>query len=190
MINYVVAVGAIQQRTSEEIRRINMNFLKVFALSLILAGAVFLPAARADDRNEKTKIVFTQPVGIPGAVLPAGTYWFILEPYADNRDVVQIFNGDWSTLCATLITVPTDHAQPPDKTEIEFAVRPGQEAEALVTWYYPGRATGHEFLYPKREERELASDVKRDVFAQPINRASNAAGPHALVVVSETAQTT
>jgi hypothetical protein len=162
-----------------------VSFWKAFPLSLILAGAVFLPAARADEQNEKSKIVFSQPVGIPGAVLPAGTYWFILAPNIVNQDVVQIFNKDWSMLCATLITVPTVLPQPPNETEIELAVRPGQEPEALLKWYYPGRETGHEFLYPKREERELASDVKRDVFAQPMNRASNAA--HALVVRSEIA---
>src|SRR5271167_3646953 len=151
-----------------------MNFWKAFALSLILAGAVFLPAARADEANQKTKLVFSQPVGIPGAVLPAGTYWFILEPFTASRDIVQIFNEDWSTLCATLIAVPTERGQPPDETEIEFAVRPGQGPEALVKWYYPGSATGHEFLYPKREQRELASDAKRDVLAQLLNRVSKA----------------
>ena len=156
-----------------------MSFWKAFALSLILAGAVFLPAARADERDRMTKLVFDQPVEIPGAVLPAGTYWFILDPYIQNRDVVQIFNEDWSTLCATLITVPTDRGQPAAETEIELAVRPGQEPEVLMKWYYPGRATGQEFVYPKREERELAGDVKRDVLAQPVNRASNEAGPHA-----------
>jgi hypothetical protein len=167
-----------------------MSFWKAFALSLILASAVFLPAARADERNQKTKITFSQPVGIPGAVLPAGTYWFILEPNLYNQDVVQIFNKDRSMLCATLITVPTVLPQPLNETEIELAERPGQEPEALVKWYYPGRETGHEFLYPKREERELASDAKRDVLAQPLNRVSNAAGPHALVVRSEIAQRT
>jgi hypothetical protein len=156
-----------------------MNFWKPFALSLILAGAVFLPAARAGEANQKTKLVFSQPVGVPGAVLPAGTYWFILEPYTASRDIVQIFNEDQSTLCATLITVPTVLPQPPNETEIELAERPGQEPETLVKWYYPGRETGHEFLYPKREERELASDAKRDVLAQPLNQVSNAAGPHA-----------
>ena len=156
-----------------------MNLWKAFALSLILAGAVFLPAARAGEANQETKLVFSQPVGIPGAVLPAGTYWFILEPFTASRDIVQIFNEDRSTVCATLITVPTERGQPPDETEIELAERPGQEPEALVKWYYPGREMGHEFLYPKREERELASDAKRDVLAQPLNRVSNAAEPHA-----------
>jgi hypothetical protein len=171
-------------------RRITMNFWKVFALSLILAGVVFLPAARASERDWMTKLVFNQPVGIPGAVLPAGTYWFVLDPHIQNGDIVQIFSEDWSTLCATLITVPTHRGQPSVETEVEFGVRPGEEPEALMKWYYPGRATGQEFLYPKREERELAGDVKRDVFAQPTNRASNAAGPNALVVQSEIAERT
>jgi hypothetical protein len=26
-----------------------------------------------------------------------------------------------------------------------------------VTWFYPGETTGHEFLYPRQVEKELAS---------------------------------
>ncbi len=152
---------------------------RAFALSLILTSAVFLPAARADEEDQMTRLVFNEPVGIPGAVLPAGAYWFVVARDTTGGDVVQIFSDDWSRVWATLITTPTYRQVPADETEIEFAVRPRQKAEALVEWYCPGCPAGHEFLYPKREERELARDAKRDVVAQPVNEASNAAGPHA-----------
>jgi hypothetical protein len=35
---------------------------------------------------------FSQPVEVPGAVLPAATYWFKLLDSPDTRNVVQIFN--------------------------------------------------------------------------------------------------
>jgi hypothetical protein len=65
-----------------------------------------------------TKFTFTQAVEIPGRVLSAGTYWFVLQ-------------------------------------------------KALLKWYYPGRLTGHEFVYSARHEREFARDVKQDVLVEP-----------------------
>jgi hypothetical protein len=51
------------------------NFVTILFL---LAFLVVLPAARADQSNQDTKVTFSQPVQIPGRVLPAGTYWFEL----------------------------------------------------------------------------------------------------------------
>ena len=48
------------------------------AILFLLAVLVALPAARADQSNQATKVTFSQPVQIPGRVLPAGTYWFEL----------------------------------------------------------------------------------------------------------------
>jgi hypothetical protein len=136
-------------------------------LSLVLAGTFFLPAARADEWDQMTKLSFNQAVEVPGAVLPAGTYWFVLESSSDNRNIVQIFSEDWHTLYATLFTVPTYRQQVADQTEIKFAERPHNRPEAILKWYYPGLITGHEFLYQKKEERELVRDAKLDVVAQP-----------------------
>jgi hypothetical protein len=168
-----LSVEAIEKVLKQ--RRRTMNVGKVFAalFCFILAIAVFLPPAGADEWNQMTKLSFTEPIEIPGAVLPAGTYWFVLLDDAADRDIVQIFNEDWTQLYATVITIPTYRHEPTDKTEIKFAERPHQDPEALLKWYYPGFLTGHEFLYPKKEEAELARDVKLDVLAQPLNVASN-----------------
>jgi hypothetical protein len=152
-----------------------MNISKAFAalFPFILAVGVFLPAARAGEWNQMTKLSFTEPIEIPGAVLPAGTYWFVLLDDAADRNIVQIYNEDWSQLYATVITIPTYRQEATDKSEVKFAERPHQDPEALLKWYYPGFVTGHEFLYPKKEEAELAHDVKLDVLAQPVNVISN-----------------
>jgi hypothetical protein len=131
----------------------------------ILAFSAFLPMARADEGNQMTKLSFNQPVEIPGRVLPAGTYWFTLADSPSNRNVVKIFSNDWSKDYATLLTVPEYRAEPTDHTEIQFAERPHDKPEALLTWYYPGMLTGHEFLYSRRQENAFARDVKEDVMA-------------------------
>jgi hypothetical protein len=146
-----------------------VNLLKASAIfcGLVLAGAVLLPAARADEWNEKTMMSFNQPVEIPGLALPAGTYWFVLS---DNRDrnVVQIYSEDWSKLEASMLTVPVYRQQSTSRTEIEFAERPHQTPEALVKWYYPGRLIGHEFLYPHNLEKRLNHESKLDVLVPPL----------------------
>lgn len=98
-------------------------------------------------------------------VLPAGTYWFILASGPDNQNVVDVYSQDWSKLYASLITVPTTRAKSTGRTEVTFAERPSKQPEALLKWYYPGRLTGHEFLYRARREREFAHDVHQDEIA-------------------------
>jgi hypothetical protein len=154
-----------------------MNVCKVFAaiFCLVLAVAVLVPAARADEWDQMTRLSFTEPIEIPGGVLPAGTYRFVLLDDPAERDIVQIFSDDWSQLYATLITIPTYREEATDHTEIKFAERPHQAPQALLKWYYPGLLAGHEFLYSNKEERELARDTKLDVLAHPMNMAGNTA---------------
>lgn len=146
---------------------------------IILAGVVFLPAARADDWNQMTKMEFTQPVEIPGVVLPAGTYWFVLVNNQSDRDIVQIFSSDWSKLYAIVFTVPTERRQATNRTGVEFAERPHSQPEALLKWYYPGLLTGHEFLYQQKEEKELTRDTKQELVVRPMTVSANAIAPGA-----------
>ena len=142
-----------------------MKSFKVLAIIFccVLSCAAFLPAARADQWDQMTKITFTQSIEIPGQVLPAGTYWFILLPSNANRNVVQVFSEDWSHLYATLETIPVDRQQTKDETEIKFAERPYEQPEALLEWYYPGFQAGHEFLWSSKQQKQLARDNQRDV---------------------------
>jgi|SRR5580698_4318553 hypothetical protein len=64
----------------------------------ILACAVFLPAAQAGERDQLTKLKFSEPVEIPSHILPAGSYWFVLQDNQSDRNIVQIFTADWKKL--------------------------------------------------------------------------------------------
>jgi hypothetical protein len=154
-----------------------MNTKKLFfaLFTLVLMFAVMLPVARADVWDQATKLTFSQPVEIPGQILPAGSYWFILQNDPGDRDVVQIFNADRNRLYATLITVPSSRMDPTDNTVLSFAERPSGQPEAIMTWFYPGELTGHAFQYSGQEERELAGDSKQVVTATPPGRASDQA---------------
>jgi hypothetical protein len=129
---------------------------------IALMGAVFMPAAKADDWNNKTVMTFSGPVEIPGvhltgwATLPAGTYVFKLLDSKSDRHIVQIFSQDEKTVYATILAIPNYRLKATDKTVITFSERPAGEPEALRAWFYPGKNWGDEFVYPKSRAVELA----------------------------------
>ena len=148
-----------------------MNKQKAFiTLGLLLAFTIILPVARADEFNQASKITFNHPVQIPGRVLPAGTYWFVLADDFANRNIVQIFNSDRSTLDATVFTNSTESLTTTDNTVITFAERGPMQPEAILSWSYPGRTSGHQFVYSNKEAQELAQVKHRTIVAKAQNK--------------------
>jgi hypothetical protein len=143
-----------------------MNTRKAFiTLGLVVASLVILPVAHADEWDQASQLTFSQSVQIPGRVLPAGTYWFVLADTVGNRNIIHIFNSDRSTLYATVQTITAERQQPTDSTTITFAERELMPTNAIVTWFYPGRNSGHEFVYSRSEGQELAQARHQTVMA-------------------------
>jgi Protein of unknown function (DUF2911) len=125
-------------------------------LGLLIAFGVFYElAAHADETNESTKITFSAPIQIPGQVLPAGTYIFQQADPDDGLNLVQIFNADRSAVYATLQTISAERTEATGDTAITLA-QPENEQPVFVRWFSPGRLTGHQFVYPKQQEQEIA----------------------------------
>jgi Protein of unknown function (DUF2911) len=139
-----------------------MNFSKLTMIAgfIIAFALIFELAAHADEDNQSTKLTFSQPVQVPGRMLPAGTYEFVLANSPSDRDIVQIFNADGTELFATIQTIPTERARETTGTSITLAQGQDGQPAALVTWFYPGTDTGHEFVYSKQVETKLAQDTK------------------------------
>ena len=142
-----------------------MKIKKVlFTLGLIISSITILPSARAGEQDQATKMTFNQAVQIPGRILPAGTYWFALADTANipNQQVVKIFNSDRSKLVATLFTVEVQPATSTPSTMVTLADEGPDHPKAILSWlypgswYYPGFEYGHQFVYSRSEERELA----------------------------------
>jgi hypothetical protein len=143
-----------------------VNVVKSFATILfLLAFLIVLPAARADQSNQATKVTFSQPVQIPGRVLPAGTYWFELPEDISQHYLVRVYNADRTTLYATLFAVNSERSRATGSTVFGLAERGPAQPEAIVTWFYPGETTGHEFQYPKQVQKELANAKLVNVMA-------------------------
>lgn len=141
--------------------KINKGYI---AVGLIIAFTLFFElAAHADEYDEATTMSFSQPVQIPGQVLPAGTYFFKLVDSPSDRNLVQIFNADRTVLYATLQTIPTERQEPTGDTVVALAEQGSAQPEALLKWFYPGHETGNEFIYSKQTEKELAQDKQETI---------------------------
>src|SRR5579872_814104 len=104
-------------------------------------------SARAGQSDDKTVLTFSQPVEIPGQVLPAGTYTFKLSDSMTDRHVVQVFDADGTHLIATVLVIPDYRLKSTDATVIKFSEVPAGSPEAIRAWFYPGNTLGQEFVY-------------------------------------------
>jgi len=156
-----------EQKEKKQMSVLRTATTTVFCLALM--GAVFSPAAKADEWNRKTVMTFSGPVEIPGVhlkgwgVLPAGTYVFKILDSQSDRHIVQIFNADETQVYATILAIPNYRLKATNKTVITFRERPAGEPEALRAWFYPGRNWGEEFVYPKAKAVELAKTTNTPV---------------------------
>lgn len=141
----------------------------LFVLAITLLCAAVLPNARADTWNKKTVITFSQPVEVPGMILPAGTYTFILSNSLSDRHVVQIFNADGTQLVTTVLAINDYRLQPTGDTVMKFSERPADAPDALRAWFYPGDTFGQEFVYPKVRAVQLAQAGQVSVPAVPVD---------------------
>jgi Protein of unknown function (DUF2911) len=141
-----------------------MNIRKSFSVIALMLAFAFMPLVlHADADNQATKFTFSQPVQIPGRVLPAGTYWFQLLN-TPNRQVVQVLAED-GTPIAMLLTLSRERPSGNDPVAVTLADRGPGQPEAIVAWYYVGDTDGHQFLYPKQQARELAHEMQKTVVA-------------------------
>jgi hypothetical protein len=132
--------------------------LSTLALALSLVG-VFMtaPASAQTNLNNRTQLTFSQPVEVPGKVLPAGTYTFELHEAQNNRHIVQIFDQAGTKLLATVLAMANRRGTPTETTVITFHEVPAGQPQALRAWFYPNQTVGHEMAYPKTRALELTT---------------------------------
>jgi len=126
----------------------------------ILSLAVFSPAVNADEYNRKTVITISQPLEVPGVVLPPGTYVMRLFNSSSNRHIVQIMNETQQQQLALTFAVSAERIRPTGKTV--FTMYEGSQGAppAIRTWFYPGDVVGQEFLYPRQQALRISARTK------------------------------
>jgi hypothetical protein len=116
-------------------------------IGLMLLGMFVVPQVRADESDKKTIVTISDPIQVPGRVLPAGTYVFKLLD-SNDRTLVEIFNADETHLVTTVRGIPDRRTETAGQTIIQLEQRSSEQPEALKAWFYPGDDTGIEFVYP------------------------------------------
>ncbi len=133
----------------------------VFALALSFAGAA---ALAQEPVNQITYFTFSAPFELPGGkVLPPGKYVFKIADSPSNRHIVQVMSEDQKTMHATLLAIPAQRMEPAGEPEVRFMETVANRPPAVRTWWYPGRSTGHEFIYPREQAQRLALRQKEPV---------------------------
>lgn len=126
------------------------------AVAAVLLGTM-VATAQSLDTNRATIVSFDEPVSLPGATLPAGSYLFRLTDSQVNRNIVQVFDKDRSKVFATIPAIPAQRNEPSDETVVTFNESPASAAPAIRYWYYPGARTGQEFAYPTKQAIAIAN---------------------------------
>jgi LPXTG-motif cell wall-anchored protein len=137
----------------------------------VFVGLAFTPQAKAQTRNQKTVMTFSDPFEVPGVdaqILPAGTYVFRLVDSDSDRNIVQITNEEGTHVFTTILAINNYRLKRTDKTVLTFNERGEGQPQAIKAWFYPGYAYGQEFVYPKKRAMELAKVVNEPVLDMPI----------------------
>jgi len=114
------------------------------------------PAAHADEWTKLTYFTFSAPVEMPGIVLPAGSYKFELADPDSSRRVVRISDKEGGKVHGIFMSIPDQKLTPSDKPIVMFREAPAGAPEAVKAWFYPGEATGYEFVYPHDQALKIA----------------------------------
>ena len=113
-------------------------------LGLVLASSV---GAASDDKRT-TYMTFSQPVGLPGVTLPAGTYLFEVADPLMSADIIRVSNRQRNMVYFTAFT---DRVERLDgvrgETGIVFAPPQAGTVRKIAAWYPRGESMGHEFIY-------------------------------------------
>jgi LPXTG-motif cell wall-anchored protein len=167
---------------------------RIVALSTFAVIALSIGTAQAQPADYRTFFTFSGPVTLPGVTLPAGTYLFRLADPTTGRKVINVLSKDGKKSLAMLHTIPNQLLKAPQNPEIRFMETTAKTPPPIKTWWYPGKAIGYEFIYPRPQALKLAKLTSEPVLTtvaetQDFEKADlariSASGAPALVVVSE-----
>jgi hypothetical protein len=125
----------------------------------VFALVLFAPAIlHGDEWNWKTRFMVNQTTEVPGAVLEPNTRYVIqVLDSPSERHVVQVYNDDESKMLTMFMCAAHERTVPTDKTVFTFIeTQPGYPMP-IKEWFYPDHLDGLEFIYPKKQARQIAA---------------------------------
>ncbi|MGE3958719.1 MAG: hypothetical protein AB7H96_18545 [Vicinamibacterales bacterium] len=117
----------------------------VAALTLVVGLAQ--PSQASTTHDNRTYFTFSQPVAVPGAVLPAGEYIFRLANPDSGRSIVQVLNRETGEVHGLFFTQHAERATIANDPEVSLGEAPAGMTPSISAWWYPGSTSGREFVY-------------------------------------------
>ena len=166
-------------------------------IAIVSTFAMFMMAAvtaQGQTSDYRTLFTFSAPVMLPGLTLPAGTYVFRLADPNSSRKVINVLSADGKRSLAMLHTIPNRLLKAPQDPEVAFMEAAAGGPLPIKTWWYPGKAIGYEFIYPRSQALTLAKITSEPVLTTNTESTDletadlariTASGPAAPVVVDE-----
>jgi LPXTG-motif cell wall-anchored protein len=136
---------------------------KILVLSTLAVLTLGASTAQAQPADYRTYFTFSAPVTLPGVTLPAGKYLFRLADPNGSRKVINILNADGTKSLAMLHTIPNQLPKAPQDPEIRFMETSSNMPPPIKTWWYPGKAIGYEFIYPRQQALQIAKVTREPV---------------------------
>jgi hypothetical protein len=134
-----------------------------FIFSLVFVAPAIM---HSDEWNLTTRFTINHAFEVPGLVLQPNTRYVIrLFDSPAERHVVQIFNSDQTKLLTTFMAVSDQRPEPADHTVFTFIETAPGYPLPMKEWFYPGRITGLEFIYPKEQAKEIARHATEPVLS-------------------------
>ena len=121
--------------------------LSTLAVMTLFVGASAGRAEATMTHDNRTYFTFSQPVAIPGAVLPAGEYVFRLADPDSGRGIVQVLNRETGEAHGMFFTTHAERGSVADMPEVTLGEAPEGMTRSIATWWYPGTTNGRTFLY-------------------------------------------
>lgn len=125
--------------------------LSTVAALTLFVGASAPRAEASTTHDNRTYFSFSQPVAIPGAVLPAGEYVFRLADPDSGRSIVQVVNRETGEVHGMFFTQHAERGTIAEEPEVTLGEAPAGMTRSVHTWWYPGTTSGRAFLYSTGE---------------------------------------
>src|SRR5262249_55592656 len=138
-------------------------FIGCFVFALLLYTP---PILHGDEWNLKTRFTVSQRTEVPGAILEPNTRYVIkLFDSPSERHVVQLYNDDESKMLTMFMCAGDERTVPADKTVFTFIETEPGYPMPIKEWFYPGRLEGLEFIYSKKQAKQIASHALEPVLS-------------------------
>jgi hypothetical protein len=154
------------------------RFLPLVIASVLIGTVVYVERGYAQGpASQATKITFSKPIRLPGVTLPAGTYTFLHPNPLEDFHLIQVMDEKQTKSFGFFLTIPNERLKAANETVITFRETPVGYLDTVRAWFYPGEKSGDEFVYSRKEAREIANAIHQPVLSMPQPGNSSAPKP-------------